>query len=51
MKKILNAHATGALLLTLLLWGSAGPESPVADAAMHTKEKNNKNEKRPKQKK
>ena len=34
MKKILNAHATGALLLTLLLWGSAGPESPVADAAM-----------------
>jgi len=34
MKKRLNAQATGALLLTLLLWGAAAPEAPVADAAM-----------------
>ena len=30
----LRMSATGALLVTLLAWGSAAPDSPVADAAM-----------------
>jgi uncharacterized protein len=30
----LNSHVGGALLATLLMWSSALPESPVADAAM-----------------
>ena len=36
MNKGLRAQATGALLLTLLLWGPVRPQpqSPVADAAM-----------------
>ena len=34
MNKGLRTQATGALLLTLLLWGPIRPESPVADAAM-----------------
>ena len=34
MTNRLNVDVVGALLATLLLWASAPPESPVADAAM-----------------
>ncbi len=34
MRQRLNTHAVGALAVTLLLWGAAPPETPVADAAM-----------------
>ena len=34
MRQRLNTHALGALAVTLLLWGAAPPETPVADAAM-----------------
>lgn len=34
MSKRLQVNVTGALLATLLMWASAPPESPVADAAM-----------------
>ena len=34
MSNRLNVDVVGALLATLLLWASAPPESPVADAAM-----------------
>ena len=34
MKNSLQINATGALLVTLLLWGAVPPEAPIADAAM-----------------
>lgn len=34
MKNRLHTHSLGALFATLLLWGGAPPEAPVADAAM-----------------
>jgi ankyrin repeat protein len=34
MRNSLQINASGALLVTLLLWGGTPPEAPVADAAM-----------------